>query len=196
MLADKAKDLLYDRPEDAAVINNPVAEVIEFTGKKDWENADIDWMNVWATGLRQMALLQRADTPIVISPSCGIDQLAVQAAWLGDQMQANAQALEVVSQEMMLEREAVFNRSGSCLQVILNSAEEEVHDCWDFIYALLPVASGISVAPDAVLTQYADFLLSVPAFRDVQRLPDNETSALDVLAGEVEKWKTHLDSLL
>lgn len=173
------------------LLNHPLEELLEFTRSKDWA-LDLDWLTLYINVWRALTQIKLQEEDCIISPTCGIDNVATSAAWLSEQakiIKRKTTLLDAQGNEMVTQDHAVLNRTGSILQVILNQAEQESIEYWDFIYAVLPVSSTLSNTNDELLTQYQDFITTVPAFDRVQRLPDNESSALDFLQQEVEKWK-------
>lgn len=188
-------DLLYSDTLEQSIMRHPMERIAAETGREEFDGHDIDWMNLWSSSCRRVELEGLKDKDVIISSSCGIDQLCYQAAWLGDQMEREKVGLSLVdaSGNPIDSGNSIWiNRSGSVLQVLLNSTEEEVFDYWDFIYAVLPVEVELSAAQAPLLVQYQDFLGSVPVFEDVIRLPDNLDAASDALKNEVEKWQTTL----
>lgn len=198
-LASHAKDLVYREELDFSPIPNPLAQLAQITGREEWEGTDLDWMNLWASTLRRMTIESLRQQDVIISASWGIDQVAHQAAFLSDQV-IRQQIGGLVGPDgkpiVAPEQTMATNRTGGVLQVLVNSAEFEAVEVFDFTYSVIPVA----LTPDtnetqaAVLAQYDDFLATVPAFQNVVRLPDNEEAALDALRIESEKWKQVLSS--
>lgn len=187
-------DLLFGFQLDPVIIQNPVAEILDFLKMKQDELSStmeyMDWVNLWSVNWRNLKEVRHRKEACVLSPSCGIDQLAVQAAWFADQtLMTKTLSLPNSYADMDV---AGLNKTGSVLQVILNQTEQEVADWWTHVYAVLPVSSKLSITPSEVITQYDDFLTSAPAFDAVQRIPDNPTSAKDFLREEVDEWKSHL----
>lgn len=164
------------------ILEHPAHEIADIN--------DPDWSNLWRSSLRNMAEAKNRQVPLVLSASCGIDEVVEQAVLLAEAA-IKKQSIALPDSYSQVDV-AGLNKIGSILQVILNQTEQEVVDWWTNVYAVLPTASKLSVAQDEVLTQYDDFLTSVPAFQDVQRLPDEPTSAKDLLKEEVENWKTYL----
>lgn len=194
-LAEKASSLLYNDSLDTVILGNPIRDIIEMVGRDDWDVSELDFLNMWSLCKRQIDAEVHTKADIVISPSCGLDQLAIQAAHFGGLKTASS-SLILPSQEAQSARDAIIQRAGWVLQVIMNFTEHEMATYYDFVYAVLPVSAEVSIAPDSVLTQYQDFLKAVPIFRVVDRLPDNEDAAMDALGQEVPKWqeKMRLDS--
>lgn len=166
--------------------------VCDRTAKTDWDGPDIDWINLLSVSERMIRMIGERDKDIVLSASCGIDQLSIHGTWVAHQLQQIQQL--ALPTDVIGEREQYLIRSGGILQALLNIAEYEVTEYWDFVYAILPVTVGISITPDSTLGKYNEFLSVVPAFRKVIRLPDNEVSAIDVLDGEYNKWIQKLNS--
>lgn len=197
-LAYEAKELIYGESMDVVLLPNPLREVLDLTHRTKFEGHDLDWMNLWTTSFRRVMMEGSSGSQVVVSGSCGLDQLAIQATWLGEQMNAYQSGLVIADATGQVhqpgEVEAMVNRSGAVVQVLLNSSEEEVVGYWDFVYAVMPASSGLSGAPNEVISQYSDFLASVPAFAGIVRLPDNKEAAVDALTNEVAKWKVKLNS--
>jgi len=194
-LAHEVKELVYGSSMDIVVMQNAVRDVVEITKRPEFTGDDLDWINLWAACLRRMQLEGLGDTQVVVSTSCGVDQVALQAAWLAEQMghrQNELVVADATGQNIYAEGQAMMNRSGAVLQVLLNSAEEEAVECWDFIYAVMPVIPPPN--PNDAVAQYFDFLNTVPAFGGIVKLPDNEEAAKDALKNEVVKWKAKLNA--
>lgn len=151
-----------------------------------------DWAELHAVNWRILEELNLSNQEIVFSPSCGIDQVVNQAVRLA-KLATKATAIALPESYRDVDVSGI-NKTGSVLQVILNQTEQEVVDWWTHVYAVLPATSVLSVTQDDVLTQYDDFLKSVPAFSSVTRIPDDLTSAQDFLKKEAEVWMQHLDS--
>lgn len=170
------------REQKAVILEHPAHAVADFPSK--------DWGNLWQASLRKMDEEKNRTTPLVLSASCGVDEVVEQAVLLAEvAMKKQSIALPDSYSDVDIAR---LNKIGSVLQVILNQTEQEVADWWTHVYAVLPASSKLSVAQDEILTQYDDFLKSVPAFQDIQRLPDKPTSAKEMLMKEVGNWKTQL----
>lgn len=196
-LTQKTVDFLYEEGVDIVTLPNPVQHCMDLTGRERFESHDIDWMNLWGASMRRMMIEGSKEAKVLLSASCGIDEVCMQATWLGEQIEAQNGAMTLVDAKgtpLVGNDGVMVNRSGAVLQSILNSTEEEVSIWWDFIYAVLPVTMEASSTPDIILTQYRDFLASVPVLQDVVRLPDNEEAAVDALKNEVERWKEKQDS--
>lgn len=194
-LAEEVKKLIADFAEPV-VMRHPIEGLLEFTRSKEWAK-DIDWLTLNTNVWRALEEIRYEGEEFLISPSCGIDNVATSAAWLAEQakaMEMKGMLLGADGKQIIRQDHVIFNRTGSILQVLLNSAEEEAITYWDFIYAVLPVPSIPSPINDELLTQYHDFITSVPAFDKVEQLSANKTSALDALQQEVEKWKNHHNS--
>lgn len=194
-LSREAKDFIYSDVIELEELGNPMKEVLERAKKERFNTNDLDWLNMWATAVRRMDIEGAREVQAVISSSCGIDQVALQATWLTEQMnfiQNQLVITDATGQGQMSEADAMVNRSGAIVQVLLNSAEEETVEFWDFVYAVMPAASKLSKTPSEIVFQYSDFLGSVPAFSGVTRLPDNFEAAVDALKNEVPKWKAKL----
>lgn len=178
-------------------MQHPLSALINRTKKVDWTK-NIDEMNLYSNVWRALDQIRYEEEEVLISSSCGIDCVSLQAAWLAEQamiLEQKTKLLGVDGQQLVTHDHIKFNKSGAILQSILNQAEEEAMEFWDFIYAIIPASSSlIQHTSNDILAQYEDFLSSVPAFADVIRLPDNRTSALDALQQEVEKWKTQIGS--
>lgn len=194
-LAEEAKNLVASFA-DPFVMRHPLEEIIEFTRDQEWAK-DIDWLalntNVW----RSLVQIKYQNSDCVISPSCGIDNVAMSAAWLAKQakiIQMKGTLLGADGQPMTTHDHVVLNRTGSILQSILNQAEEEAVEYWDFIYAVYPLTSSSNSIDAELLEQYQDFIQNVPAFDKVEGLPVNKTAALDFLQKEVEKWQSLYNS--
>lgn len=196
-LALAVKDLIYEENLDFEEVPNPLEHVARTTGRDRFEGHDMDWANLWGTSIRRM-MLENTTADVVISATCGIDQLAYEAAWLAQQMAESQSALALVDakgQPIAGEQAVWINRSGAVVQVILNSTEEEVFEYWDFVYSVLPVVSASSPSIDALVFQYKDFLDTAPAFQQrVKGLPDNEEAAMDALRAEVATWRQKIAS--
>lgn len=178
---------------EPVVMRHPIEELLEFTRDEEWTN-EIDWLTLNTNVWRQMAQIRYQNETVLISPSCGIDNVASTATWLAEQarlIEKSGSLLRSDGKQMIRKEHILFNRTGSILQVILNQAEQEAVEYWDFMYAVLPTVSKLETFNDEMLTQYQDFLSSVPAFDKVELLPDNEASAIDVLRTEVDKWKNY-----
>jgi len=194
-LVRHVKDLIGNEVVDVRVMPNPYQEAMEITKRENFVNIDMDWINLWIASFRRMVELGLEDEDLVISATCGIDQLVVQAAYLQGKVEENNNGIviaDATGQNITGQEMALINRAGAVVQVILNQTEEEILEYWDYVYAVLPVALGVAKIPDAILMQYEDFLTDAPAFAGVQRLPDNEEAAMDALQQEVGKWKEKL----
>lgn len=194
-LADKTRELISNFT-DAHIIRHPIEGLLEFTRSKEWAE-DLDWVNLYSNVWRSLEEIRYQDEDCIISTSCGIDNVATAAAWLAEQakqMEMKNMLLGADGKQIIGRDHAVFNRTGSILQVVLNQAEEEAITYWDFIYAVLPVPIAPTPVNDELLTQYQDFIENVPAFDNVQQLSPNRISAVDFLEKEVEKWKNHFAS--
>lgn len=161
------------------IIEHPAHEVSEVSDK--------DWSNLWRVSLRNIAEIKNKNAEFVLSASCGIDEVVEQAVRLAEAT-LNNQSIALPNSYSGVDVSGL-NKIGSVLQVILNQTEQEVADWWTEIYAVLPAASKLSVSQDEILTQYDDFLNSVPAFQSVKRITDEPTSAKEYLKEEVENWK-------
>lgn len=178
-------DLLLDR--NPTVLDNNLRQFLSD------DNPDfLEWINLWSSTFRSLNRMKLNEELSVVSASCGIDEVVGQAAVLAEQMMYS-QTLALPSSMGNLDASGI-NKTGSILQVLLNQAEQEVADWWTFVYAVIPVSSKLSIAPSEIITQYDDFLSSVPVFSDVKRIPDNLTSAQDFLKKEAEEWKAYLNS--
>lgn len=187
--------LIHSFNDSISYINNPLAAIMEKTRKQDWSE-QIDEMNLYTNVWRAIEQLRYEDEDILIASSCGIDCVALQAAWLAEQavlLEQKSSLLGADGKAVLSREHVLFNKSGAILQTILNQAEQEAVEYWDFIYAVIPPASALLQHTNDVLAQYEDFLDSVPAFSKVIKLPNNKTAALDALQQEVTKWKTHID---
>lgn len=195
-LTNEARNLVSSFVEPH-IMRHPLEEVLEFTRDQDWV-LDIDWLTLNTNVWRALTQIKLQEEDCVISPTCGVDSVATSAAWLAEQakiLQRKSSLLDAEGREIVTHDHAALNRTGSIVQVLLNQAEQESVEYWDFIYAILPVSSTLSNMNDELLTQYQDFITNVPAFDRIERLPDNESSALDFLQQEVEKWKNTHSSL-
>lgn len=194
-LKDKIGSLISPFQDSISYISHPLASLIEKTRSEEWKEK-IDEMNLYSNVLRAIEQIRLEDEDVVISSSCGIDCVALQAAWLADQavrIDQKTKLLGADGQILLSKDHVMFNKTGSILQAILNQAEEEAVEYWDFIYAPIASASLLTQhTQNDVLAQYEDFLSTVPAFSKVMRLPPNFTAALDFLEKEVDKWKTHI----
>lgn len=178
---------------EPVVMRHPIEELLQFTRDEEWTN-EIDWLTLNTNVWRQMTQIRLQNESVLISPSCGIDNVASSATWLAEQakiIEKSSMLLASDGKQMVKKEHILFNRTGSILQVILNQAEQEAIEYWDFMYAVLPTVSKLETFNDEMLTQYQDFISSVPAFDKVELLPDNETAAVDVLQAEVDKWKNY-----
>lgn len=199
-LAQQTYDLLHEDGDGLEIIpiGNPLLQLRQITRKTEWDKVEIDNMNLWAAVLRRMSLESVRDRAVLVTASCGIDQVAIQATWLAEQVEHQSSGIigpngkPIVSTDALMQQ----NRSGGVLQAIMNSTEQEVVEVYDFTYAMLP-----AIAPEAdpnfasLLIQYNDFLTTVPAFKDsVTRLPNTEEAAKAVLQSEAEKWRKVLSS--
>jgi len=195
-LVAHVKDLIGNEVVETTVLPNTIRDVIEVTKKDDWSGYDIDWLNLWAASYRGILQQGARDNDLVVSSSCSIDQVVMQASWLADQEShlENSILIANMAGEVNSPDDAMVHRCGSVLQVLLNQAEEDAAEYWDFMYAVLPVDIEVSSASNLVLTQYNEFLKMVPVFASIPRLPDNEMSAMDALTEEVELWKAKLKS--
>lgn len=194
-LARETREMLYGAASDVIELTSPIKEVMDRTRRERFDRHELDWFNMWAMAIHRMDMDQARESEVVISSSCGIDQLALQATWLTEQMEAeqtNLVITDATGQVGFSENQAYVNRSGSVVQVLLNSAEEELAEYWDFAYSVMPVAAKMSTTPSAVVFQYSDFLSEVPAFSGVKSLPDNFDAAVDALKNEVPLWKAKL----
>ena len=194
-LARHVKDLIGNEVVDVIMLPNPYQEVMEIVRNENFQNIDIDWVNLWIATYRRMVEVGAREGDLVLSTTCGLDQVVIQAAYLQSQVERGSHELliaDATGQTRTSAEMALLNRSGSVLQVLLNQAEEEMAEYWDFVYAVLPVALGVASTPDAILVQYEDFLTSVPVFSMIDRLPDNEEAAQDALSQEATKWKEKL----
>jgi hypothetical protein len=190
-LVRHVNDLLSNDVVEAQQLPNVFQETMERLHIDNLQEIDLDWVNLWISVQRRMDEHKYRDTDLVLSATCGLDQLIIQATYLQDQVERASSGLviaDATGQESSLDASLV-NRTGSILQVLLNQTEEEVVEYWDFVYAVVPAALGVSLTPDALLVQYEDFLTTVPAFASVEKLPDNEDAAKDALDQEVTKWK-------
>ena len=190
-----AKDLIENEVVEINVLPNPFPEVMETMRMDSLKDIDVDWITLLVNTYRRMLEIGAREDDLVFSASCGIDQLVVQATYLQDRMERSSSGLliaDATGQEAAPAEMAMINRTGAVLQVLLNQTEEEVAEYWDFVYAVLPVVIGVNKTPEAILMQYEDFLTSVPAFTGIGRLPDNETSAMDLLEKETAKWLERL----
>lgn len=195
-LQNQIVELISPFNDSPKLLNHPIASVIQRTNKQDWIE-ELDEMNLYSNVWRALDQIRYKDEAIVVSPSCGIDNVALQAAWLAEQAVRIEQKSKLLGSDgnaIVSHDHVLFNKTGAILQTILNQAEQEAVEYWDFIYAVLPVSSALVQYTNDVLAQYEDFLTTVPAFAKVIRLPDNRTSALDALQQEVERWKTHSGS--
>lgn len=198
-LSHVVKDLVYEENLEFIDLVHPMLRVTELT-KRDpgyWADHNIDWMNMWSESIRRMDMEGAREIDVVLSASCGIEQVCLQATWMGEQVEAQKRQSSLLgpSGENILGDAGVWiNRSGSVLQALLNSSEEEVHEYWDFVYAVLPAEAEIDDKMLPLLMQYRDFLASVPSYQVVIRLPENQDAATDALKIEAEKWKAKLAS--
>lgn len=197
-LAKVVKDLTYQESLEYVELANPMRTIADITKRETFfEGHEIDWMNLWSTSLRRMEIEGARNADVVTSASCGVDNVCMQAAWLGEQVEKAKTGLSLVDSKgepMVGESGVWINRSGAVLQAIMNSAEEEVFEHWDFVYAVMPVAMEMSKIQEVLLYQYADFLKTVPAFQSITHLPDNLEAATDALKNEVDEWKSQLTS--
>lgn len=189
-LCDETRKLVSSFVEPD-VMRHPLSEVLEFTRNQEW-TLDPDWLTLNTNVWRALVQIQKQDHDCLISPTCGIDNVALSATWLAKQakmIQMKGTLLGADGNPMATHDHVVLNRTGSILQAILNQAEEEAIEYWDFIYSVLPPSSAETSVDDELLEQYQDFIENVPAFDKIQNLPVNKLSALDFLQKEVDKWK-------
>jgi hypothetical protein len=189
------KDEIYNEDLSFAEIEHPMVKVMEMTGREKFEKNDLDWMNMWSISIKRMMIEGAQESDVVVSSSCGVDNVCLQAAWLAEQVDRSQGSMSLVDAEgnpLLGEEGIMINRSGSVLQAIMNSAEEEVFEMWDFVYAVVPVEVELSAIPAPIMAQYQDFLGKVPVFKDIMHLPDNPYAAADALREESVKWKKEL----
>lgn len=193
-LAIYSKDLIYRESIDFIPVGNPLSQLGQITRRDEWSGADLDWMNLWACSLRRMTLESVRDQDVLISASHSLDQVAYQAMWLQNQMTRQASGLIGADGKPIMDPAQVMaaNRSGASLQIIMNSAEQEAAELFDYTYAILPVTLTEEMSPEeaVLVAHYDDFITSVPAFQSsITRLPDNEDAAKDALSNEAAKWQ-------
>ena len=198
-LSRVVRDLMYSEDLDFYEVSHPMMKVVESTGwdQEKFDGHNIDWMNLWSVSIMRMNLERIREIDVVTSPSCGVDNVCLQATWLAEQVDRAQVGLSLVDPmgNPIASGETVWiNRSGAILQTILNSTEEEFISFWDFVYAVLPVEVELSTATAPLLIQYRDFITTIPAFQGIIHLPDNLDAATDALKNEVGKWKEKLFS--
>lgn len=168
---------------DAVFLQDSRPEISELVDASS--PANMDWRTLWSAVQNRFYQLNFKDSDLVVSPTCGIDLMAAQAVWLKTLVE-QSQGLSIVNAqgEAIPQNIAMINRTGSVLQVIVNQTEDEM-EYWDKVYAVIPAIETVgSNLQNDVIAQYKDFLDSGPAFKDVIRLPDNESSAMDILRQE------------
>jgi len=197
-LAIHSRDLIYREDLEFIPIGNPLHQVGQITRREDYMGSDLDWLNLWSSSMRRMTLENYRDQDVLISSSGGLDQVALQAAWLSEQMTQHQTGLVGPDGKPIQTVEQIMatNRSGAVLQVVINSAEYEVMEIFDFSYCVIPAGIATDTPGEilAILAQYDDFLTDIPAFTNIVRLPDNEEAAKDALRNEAEKWRKKLES--
>lgn len=134
-----------------------------------------DWQNLWRAVHRYTGLLEHIgldDKAPIVSPTCGLDDVALQAMWFADLRTKLETGLQVVGDNSGA---ILLHRTGSILQVLLSQFEEEL-DSWDKVY----YRSQAEDEPDLV-SQYEDFLGEIPTLSRVIRLPRDLSLAKEQL---------------
>lgn len=193
-LSEVVRDMLYDPDKEVVELTHPVMRLTEITQwePEHWAGHNLDWMNLWASSLRRMELEAAREVDVVLSSSCGVDQVCLQAAWLGEQSQAQATAPSLLGPDgsAIIGQDGVWiNRSQAVFQAMLNSSEEELYEWWDFVYAVLPLEAELDAPLLPLLIQYRNFLSGIPIYQDIIMLPEHQDAATDALRNEVDKWK-------
>lgn len=188
---ENIRSLILPFTNSINVLKHSLKSLVDYSEKNEWQ---IDEMNLYSNVLRALDQVRNESFPVLLSPSCGIDNICSQAAWLAEQaarIEQRSKLLGADGNQIMTKEHVIFNRSGAILQTILNQTEYETIEFWHYVYAIVPNSSTLIQHTNDVLAQYEDFLTTVPAFAKVIRLP--EDNSLDALREEVTKWQTYLD---
>jgi len=158
-----------------------------------FEEGGQDWLNLWTAITRRIEVI-RASQVIgmeavteadILTDTWALDDLMLQSTWLSYQMemiQNTPQLVDPSGNLLMAQKQALANRSGAIVQTLLNQAEEEIMDVYDYVYMKLPFKM------DPLVEQYVDFTKSVPAFQRVIEIPQLMNEAKDFLTKESKKW--------
>lgn len=193
-LTNKIVDLISPFSKSFRLLENPLSELVREIQQVKW-TSQIDETNLYSNVWRVLQQIKFDDSDVLISPNCGIDCVASQAAWLAQQAVALEQKGNLLGsdgKQIITIDHIMFNKSGATLQTILSQAEQEAVEFWNYIYAFLPSTSKLVQHTNDILAQYEDFLESAPAFAKVIRI-EKETAS-EFLKQEVDKWQKHLDS--
>lgn len=193
-VVEEIESILASFKQSIVQIKHSFKLLIDKTFKNEWP---IDELNLYSNVLRVLEQIKHEDADILVSSSSGIDNVCSQAAWLAEQAQRIEQGPKILGSDgnpVATREHIMFNKSGAILQTILNQAEQETIEFWDFVYAVVPNSSTLIQHTNDVLAQYEDFLTAVPAFAEVIRIPDDEVLASNALQQEVEKWTIQIGS--
>lgn len=153
--------------------------------KAKTQEIDGDFMNLWSSVWGRLRQFEFTNSPILISPTCGLDQVAHQALFVAEKALSIQTGLKVPDQ-IANDRAALLNRAGAALQIIINQTEIELAEFWSFVYLVAPESTAYS----NLIDQYVDFIRAAPAFFKVVPLPRNTQEAIEFLKDqELIRWR-------
>jgi uncharacterized protein YegP (UPF0339 family) len=160
------------------------------------------WTQWHAMGARRTWMLERraAGVPRLVSPRCGIDEVAYQGVLVADLIQRAQAASDLLGPNgepvpSPADRDATLAQA--MLTGMLAAAVEEFGE-WDFVYfrRVAPPEYDAERAPFRVVVdmQINAFVQGTPAFRErVTELPGHPSDAREFLAEERGRWREHAE---